>query len=774
MHKPPIRKPQSLDIKKAVQQAVSFQQQGKLKDAESLCNAVLKLRPKHFDALHLLGVLRAQQRDFQAAVRLISSALKQRPDSAEAHSNLGITLANLGRGDEAIASFDRALALKPDDHAALFNRGMALVKLSRYEEAAATLARVVALAPGSPEVFFQLGNALEALNRHEEAVANYEKLLAIKPEHVKALNNKGLALSKVGRYKEAIADYEKALAIQPEFADAAYNRGNSLLQLSRADEAIRSHDQALAIKPDHFQALNSRGVALHMLGRFEDAIGSYNQALALFPGYADAQSNRGNSLARLGRYREAISSYEKALEADSQYRYAIGNVAINRMHICDWENYDANLSSVSQEVTAGKVVANPFAYLAMSDNAAHQLACAAARVRERFATSPHERRLHLRYQHRKIRIAYLSADFHDHATAYLMAELFETHDRSKFEIIGISFGPDSRHEMRSRLIKGFDRFADVRGRSDDEIARLLLKSEADIAVDLKGFTRDARTGIFALGAAPIQVNYLGYPGTMAAPFIDYIIADEFVIPRQHEDHYTEKVVYLPDCYQVNDSKRTISERTPTRAEVGLPEQGFVFCCFNNSYKITPYIFDIWARLLQSVDGSVLWLYQRNADTIDNLRREAQARGVDPHRLIFASKIPLEDHLARQRLADVFLDTLPYNAHTTASDALWAGLPVVTCTGTTFAGRVAGSLLYAIGLPELVTSTLEEYEALARKLATEKVLLKGIKEKLARNRDSMPLFDTSRLRRHIEAAYTTMWEIHQRGEKPRSFAVSRLD
>jgi len=328
--------------------------------------------------------------------------------------------------------------------------------------------------------------------------------------------------------------------------------------------------------------------------------------------------------------------------------------------------------------------------------------------------------------------------------------------------------------MRSRLVKGFDRFIDVREKSNDDVAALLGALEVDIAIDLKGFTRDSRMGIFAHGAAPIQVNCLGYPGTIAAPFIDYIIADEFVIPREHQIHYAEKVVYLPDCYQVNDSKRTISERTPIRTEVGLPEQGFVFCCFNNSYKITPGIFDIWMRLLQKVEGSVLWLYQRNAETISNLRREAQARGVAPDRLVFASKVKLEDHLARHRLADLFLDTLPYNAHTTASDALWAGLPVVTCAGTTFAGRVAGSLLRAVGLPELVTSTLEDYEALALRLATDESLLRKLKEKLARNRLSAPLFNTDRFRRHIEAAYTTMWEIHQRGEEPRTFAVMPLD
>jgi predicted O-linked N-acetylglucosamine transferase (SPINDLY family) len=369
-------------------------------------------------------------------------------------------------------------------------------------------------------------------------------------------------------------------------------------------------------------------------------------------------------------------------------------------------------------------------------------------------------------------LAYLSADFHDHPTAYLMAELFERHDRNKFEILGISSGPDRRSEMRSRLIAAFDRFVDVRRVSDLEAARLLRDAEVDIAIDLKGFTQNCRPNILAHRPAPIQVNYLGYPGTLGAEYIDYILADEFVIPGDHQIHYSEKVVYLPGCYQVNDTKRKIAERTPARAEVGLPEQGFVFCCFNNSFKLTPRIFDIWMRLLSRIDNSVLWLLQGSATAESNLRREAQARDIDPSRLIFAPRMKLEKHLARHRLADLFLDTLPYNAHTTASDALWTGLPVVTCAGTTFAGRVAGSLLQAVGLPELVTTTLEDYEALALRMATDQGLLRESKEKLARNRLTAPLFDSERFRVHIETAYTTMRDIHQRGEESKAFAVSR--
>jgi predicted O-linked N-acetylglucosamine transferase (SPINDLY family) len=355
-----------------------------------------------------------------------------------------------------------------------------------------------------------------------------------------------------------------------------------------------------------------------------------------------------------------------------------------------------------------------------------------------------------------------------------MAGLFEHHDRSRFETTALSYGPAVESDMRRRLQGSFDRFFDVRMQADWDVAVLIRRLEIDIAVDLKGLTGRARTNILARRAAPIQVSYIGYPGTMGADYIDYIIADRWVIPEPDRQWYSEKIVYLPDSYQANDSKRRIADRAPTRIEAGLPQTGFVFCSFNATYKISPDIFTLWMRLLRAIDGSVLWLIEENAVAVDNLRREAMERGVSPERLIFAPKISTDAHLARQRLADLFLDTLPYNAHTTASDALWAGLPVLTCPRSTFAGRVGASLLHAVGLPEMITASLEEYEALALRLARDPALLASLKAKLASNRLKCPLFDTQRFTRHVEAAFTTMWELHQRGEAPRSFAVEAIE
>jgi predicted O-linked N-acetylglucosamine transferase (SPINDLY family) len=373
--------------------------------------------------------------------------------------------------------------------------------------------------------------------------------------------------------------------------------------------------------------------------------------------------------------------------------------------------------------------------------------------------------------HDRIRLAYLSSDFNNHAVAMLIAELFEIHDRSRFEVFGISFGRDDGSSMRARLVKAFDRFYDVRAKSDLEVVELLKELEIDIAVDLNGHTNGARPGILARRPAPIQVSYIGFPGTTGADFIDYIIVDKFIAPPDQQPFYTENLVHLPDCYLVNDSKRQVSARIPTRQEVGLPDKGFVFCCFNQMFKITPTMLDIWVRLLKNVPGSVLWLLRSDDTAEANLRREVAERGVEPTRVVVAGIVSPEDHLARQQLGDLFLDTLPYNAHTTACDALWVGLPVLTCPGRTFAARVAGSVLNAAGVPELVTNSLEDYESTALELATDPLRLSSIRKKLALNRSSCRLFDTRRICLHIEAAYTTMWELWRRGESPRPLSIA---
>jgi predicted O-linked N-acetylglucosamine transferase (SPINDLY family) len=682
----------------------------------------------------------------------------------------GLKLHQAGRWAEAEACYRQALAAEPDHADALHLLGVIAYQVKRADLAVELIGRAIERNDGNAIYFSNLGNALAELKRFGEALASYDKALVLKPDHADAFYNRASALQALRRFEEALASYDKALALRPDFAEAFNNRGIVLKALMRFDEALASYDKALLLRPGYAEAFNNRGVALQELQRYDEALASYDKAIALDPGYAEAFNSRGVVLQLLKRPDEALAGYARALALKPDHPDAFSGMIDCVNNLCDWDRKVALVRDVIAHVVERKSIISPFALLGFSGDPSLQLQCAKSFAAGKVPVPGRPIWSGARWRHDKVRIAYLSSDLHRHATAYLMAELFERHDRSRFEIIAISFGTDDESEMRKRLLVAFDQFHDVRRNSDVSVARLLHDLQTDIAIDLKGYTQNSRPGILVHRPAPIQASYLGFPGTMGAAFIDYIIADDTVAPFAHQAFYTEKIVHLPDCYQVNDTRRTIAARTPTRQGAGLPEQGFVFCCFNQNWKITPDVFDAWMRLLHAVDRSVLWLLGDHESTERRLRKEAQARGIDAARLVFAGRLPLEDHLARHRLADLFLDTLPVNAHTTASDALWADLPMVTRLGEAFAGRVAASLLKAIGLPELVTHSIEEYEALALRLAQDPALLAGYRNRLTANRLTHPLFDIDRFRRHIEAAYLRMWQMWQRGEPPRSFAV----
>lgn len=544
-------------------------------------------------------------------------------------------------------------------------------------------------------------------------------------------------------------------------------------QAGRFEEALRFLDLAIAAEPGRAQLWNNRGAVLATMKQFEAAHESFSRALALEPNSASALVNRAHVLMELHRYDAATMDYRNLLRSNAGIPFARGNLIRAMLQSCDWRGLKEEWARALGEMHAGKPVIPPMVSTALCDKPEDQLRASRILAGTKYPPAPTPLWKGENYRHIRIRIAYLSSDFHAHATATLMAGMFEAHDAKRFETFAISFGPDDNSPMRTRLANAFEHFLPVADRSDAEIAKLLRENEIDIAIDLKGYTDQARPGILSARAAPLQVNYLGFPATMGASYMDYIIADRVVIPSAHQVHYSEKAAYLPHSYQPNDRTRHVATESPSRAEEGLPPAGFVFCCFNASYKITPLMFDIWMRLLANVESSVLWLLEDNPAAQRNLKHEAQARGVDPDRLVFAPRKPVHKHLARHRLADLFLDTLPYNAHTTASDALWMGLPLVTCPGNTFPSRVAASLLSAVGLPELVTSSLAEYEERARGLALSPERLAAIKTKLAQNRDTAPLFDAAQFARHIESAYTTMWERQQRGQPPASFAVEAI-
>jgi protein O-GlcNAc transferase len=794
------------DLAAITEQAIAYHRGGMLAEAEQRYAAILQARPDHFDALHLLGILRQQQGRSADAARLIGAALKLNPRSVEALCNFGAVLNALDlhadalaaydqalaierdhveaickrgsvllallRFDDALAAFDRALAVKPDLLAALCYRGNVLVRLDRLEEALAAFDQALAVKADHVEALISRGNTLMLLDRPDEALPAFDKAIEIRPDHAMVLGNRALSLVELGRYEDALQGFDKALQLVPDNASWLDGCGSTLMFLGRNEDALAYLDRAIALAPDRLEIIGHRAEVLRNLRRHDEAITAYDRILATDPDNVSALYHRGKSLWTLGRLTDAMASHERA--SDLGDLRALGELVLSHLTIADWAGADKLAGRLRAAVDAGHFV-HSFAAIALECHPADQLRVVANLTRG-VADAARKPFVHSNVKRAdKLRIAYLSSDYWHHPVGVAIADLLERHDRMRFEIIGVSYGPDDHSALRARLIKACDRFHDVCSDNDRNVATLLHDSDVHIAVDLNGLTEGFRPGVLACRPAPIQVNYLGYPGTTGAECMDYILADKTVLPFDQQPFFAEKIVHLPDCYHVNDATRPISSYVAPRSDLGPPDQGMVFCCFNQTFKIAAPIFDIWMRLLARVPGSVLWLSEMHELAQANLRREASARGVDPARLIFAPRMDSgADHLARHRAADLFLDTLPYNAHSTTCDALYAGLPVVTCTGATFPGRVATSMLKTAGLPELVTTNLEDYEALALKLATDPVLLSSIRQKLADNRSACRLFDSDRFRHHIEAAYETMWDIYRRGDSPKSFRVEPRD
>ncbi len=687
--------------------ALALHQEGQLEAARKRYRQILRKEPAHAHALHLLGLLDFQQGDHAAAITRIAQAIALNPRNPAFHSNLANAQQQLGRLEEALGGYDQAIALKPDYAEALYNRG----------------------------------NALQALGRHEEAAASHERALALAPADPDTHCGYGVSLQALGQYQRALEHFDRALALNPASAVACCHRGNVLRDLGRMEEALASFSSALALEPNLVEARCNRGHVSQELGQYEDALADYQRAIVL---------DGGGSSARYGFLR--------------------GSLLHVRMSLCDWEGLETAIAELEESVLGGEFCTPCFPLLTMSDSPRVQRAAAETWAAARIPPRPEPDWSGAAAPGDRIRLGYYSADFHQHATSHLMAQLFEVHDRERFELIAFSFGPQHRDSMRERLESAFDRFLDVSALGDREVAQMSRDIGIDIAVDLKGYTRDQRPDIFAWHAAPVQVNYLGYPGTLGCPHIDYLIADRVLITPETRPFFSENVVYLPDSYQANDARRYLPECAPARSEQGLPENGFVFACFNNSFKFTPWVFNAWMDILRQVEGSVLWLLVEHPLARANLCREAAARGVDPARLVFAGRVDPAAHLARQTCADLFLDTLPYNAHTTASDALWAGLPVVSCRGESFAGRVAASLLEAVGLPELVAESPRAYVALAVTLAGDPERLRALRTTLESRRQSAPLFDAPRLARHLEQAFATMHERRLAGRPAEDIAI----
>jgi len=653
------------------------------------------------------------------------------------------------------------------------NTLIGLYSQGRLQEALTKGIELASTFPDNPLIPHALGAIYMDLGRSEEAIASFHRALRLKPDYADVYMRLGMALNGAGKQDDAITSFRKAIEIQPGNSVMHNNLGIALNSIGMHEDAIASYRRALNLKPDYASAHENLAISLCRIGRHEDAVASFHRALEVNPDKPALHYNLGIALSGLGRHEEAVNSFRRAFDLDRTLISVRGNLLHELTLICDWDQIGDSMVDDVRSIEFGvnpNDVISPFILLNVIDDPQQHRRASEAYSLCYFKPNATLGPVAIRDKRDRIRVGYFSSDFHNHATMYLMAELFERHDRSKFEIHAFSYGPDKMDEMRSRLTDAVEAFHDIRLKGDAEIGALSRSLGIDVAVDLKGYTGENRARIFSYRVAPIQVNYLGYPGTLGAPFIDYIIADSTLIPATHREFYSEKVAYLPDSYQVNDSTRIISDKALTRGDFGLPDEAVVFCCFNNSFKITSDVFDIWMRLLSEVKGSVLWLLAANKSAKLNLRNEASKRGINSNRLIFAERVSPAEHLARNRLADLFLDTFNYNAHTTASDALWAGLPVLTKMGESFASRVGGSLLAAVDIPELITTTSREYEATAMQLATHPQELRAIKEKLARNLKSTALFDTARFAIKIEAAFTHMVKRLDLGLKPDHFHV----
>ena len=681
----------------------------------------------------------------------------------------GYDLLQSGKFLQAEDKLKQSLNLCPNRASTLTNLSVALLKSKKIDEAKSITENLIIIDPGNAEAYLNLGLINIFLKDIKSALKYFDKALNLKPDYAEGWSNKGIVLHALKRYDQAITCYDKALNLKPDYAEGWSNKGNVLNDLRRHDQAITCYNKALNLKPNYPEAWGNKGVTLYELKRYDQAITCYDKALNLNPDYAQGWSNKGNLLNDLKRYDQAIACYEKALSIKPDIDWVFGQMLHTKMQICNWNELDCNLIDLENRIEHGEKVTPPFALLSLIDSPQLQKKCAEIYANDACPVNPALGPIPKYPKKEKIRIGYYSADFRSHPVSMLLAELFELHNKDQFEIYAFSFGVDDKTQLRDRILRSFDQFIDVCDNSDQYIAELSRQLMIDIAVDLGGYTQNSRPGIFSYRAAPVQVSYLGYLGTLGSISMDYLLGDNTIFVADCETSYLESTTHLPS-YQVNDRKRVISNKQFTKKELDIPEEAFVFCCFNNNYKILPETFDSWMRILKATPGSVLFLFSTNPLAQANLLMEANLRDVDGCRIIFGNRLLPDEYLSRYQICDLFLDTFPYNAGTTASDALWAGLPIVTLMGESFASRVAGSLLNAIQLPELITGSRAEYESLAIDLATNPEKLGLIKQKLVKNRLSTPLFDTPLFAKYIESAYRQMYERHHLGLPPASIII----
>ncbi len=667
----------------------------------------------------------------------------------------------LGNTNRAKKKFHKIIEMDPDNFQSLHGLGILYGIEKNYITSIKFLEKALKIQPENEEALYNLGKTYSLQKNYSKAIFFYEKSLEKNPNYFQALSNISNCLNAINNFNDAIKYATHALSLNPYSFYPYLNLGAAYRGIRRFDKSIEYFEQAIELNQQSFEIYLNLGDLFFDLKQYDKSILSYKKAIGFKPDLSEGLLNIGRAFHELGKDDEAINFFTKALKINPELNFCESELLHILMKNCDWKSFKIHRNSINLKIKQRKAIYSPFAILTFMDDPDTQLQNV-----ENFSLSSDYTSCENYVPHNsnsgKLKLGYFSADFHNHATTYLIAELFELHDKSKFELFCFSYGPQVNDEMQARIKASFDHYFELQNESDSKIAALSRSLKIDIAIDLKGYTKDARHGIFFHRAAPIQINYLGYPGTMGTIVYDYLIADKVLVPQEYRKFYTEKIIYLPNSYQVNDRKRPFSVKKFKRSDLGLPEDAFVFCCFNNSFKITPKIFELWMNILKTIPNSVLWLFEYSQNSNSNLINEASKFNICGTRLVFAKHLPLADHLARYRCADLFLDTTPYNAHTTASDALWSGLPVLTLTGPSFASRVSSSLLSSLGLSELITDSPNDYFARAISLAKNKGEYQIIKSKLS-GISSSPLFDTPTFVKNIESAFIAVQALHVNGD-----------
>jgi len=774
-----------LTIDQALSKAKLYAKKGDISEAKKFCQDVLHTYPNNLRAKQLLNSLDTStssskifnelinifnKKQYAEVIQISERYLQIYPKNASLWNINGAANEELGSLDYALKSFKMAVFLDKNNDAYYNNIGITFQKKGAQDDALIAYEKAITINPNNPEYYNNFGTILEKKEKFEEAIKVYNKALHIRPDYAEVHYNMGNAYKGQGELEQAIESLGKALTFNPKYTQAYNNLGNILHQQGKIDEAIEMFQKAISISPNRPELYCNLGYAFNAKEKIENAILALRKSISLNPNFFQSYLNLGNILSNQGKTVDAIYMYNKALVISPDFETVRSQKLHQQANICDWNSIEDDRIFISQ-LGVQKQFVTPWSLLSLEDNPLNHKKRSEIFAKIKYPQKAIPLNTLISKYKKRIRIGYFSSDFYDHATMRLMSKILTLHDRQKFEVFAYSYDLEKNDEMKTNLINSVDVFDDVSQMSDKDVALLARQDEIDIAVDLKGHTQNNRSGIFAYRAAPIQINYLGYPGTMGADFIDYLIADLTIIPEEYRNYYSEEIIYMPHSYQPTNNNRLISQKEMTRSDMGLPEDSFVFCCFNNSYKITSVEFDIWMNLLKQVEGSVLWLLKTNKWAQANLRKEAENRGVNQDRIIFAEKLPQAEHLARQKLADLFIDTFNVNAHTTASDALWGGLPVVTKIGKGFASRVAASLLNAIDLPELVTDNEKDYESLILELAHNQDKLIKIKDRLVMNRISKPLFDSEMYTKHLENGYQQIYQNFIDGNKPKTININ---